>query len=102
MSFLKIGLRIWIALTSVFSFLVGWIMLAHAPKPAQPTSSSSSSSGVSVVPLPTLAPMTPLHFSDDDNGGFQSQSFSVQPAPQPQMQTQNFYAPPPSFGTGGS
>lgn len=107
MTLLKLGLRVWIALTSVFSFLVGWIMLAHSPKPALPTTSTSSSSAsvapdVSMTPFPTLAPLGPLNFSNGNNG-FQGQSFSVQPVPQPQViQPQTFSARPPRFATGGS
>ncbi len=35
MKLLKFGIRFWITITSVLSFLTGWIMLAHAPKPNQ-------------------------------------------------------------------
>ncbi|MCL4528613.1 MAG: hypothetical protein M1282_04290 [Chloroflexi bacterium] len=102
MTLFKLGLRVWIALTSIVSFLVGWIALAHSPKPVQPTSVSvSSAPGVSITPLPTLAPLSPLNFSNN-GGNLQSQSFSVQPAPQPQVQPQNFFAPQPSFRTRGS
>ncbi len=85
MKLLKFGLRFWITLSSVFSFMVGWAMLAHAPKPVQAAAAQPSSS---VAPLPTLAPLQPLNFSS--NGGIQQQQFSVvQP-------------PAPVFNTGGS
>ena len=35
----KKSLRYWIAIASVLSFLGGWIILAHSPKPVQPTNS---------------------------------------------------------------
>jgi hypothetical protein len=97
MKLFKFGLRAWIALTSIGSFAAGWIMLAHSPKPVQPVSSSTSS-GVPVTPLPTLTPLMPLNFSN--NNAFQSQSFSVQQVP-PQPPVQNFFSQP-SFRTGGS
>ena len=61
---LKLALRIWFTITSVLSFLIGWALLSHAPKPAsifstQPTSSSISEP-MTVDPLPTLAPIPSL------------------------------------------
>lgn len=58
MRLLKFGMRFWILISSLASFLVGWAMLAHAPKPIQPVSAS---------PLPTLAPLQPLQFNGDDD-----------------------------------
>lgn len=93
MKLLKFGLRFWITLTSVFSFLAGWAMLAHAPKPAQASPAQTSSS---VAPLPTLAPLQPLNFSSN-GGGVQPQQFSVvQPA------APSFFSQAPVFNTGGS
>jgi hypothetical protein len=90
MKLLKIGIRFWITLTSVLSFLTGWVMLAHAPKPNQATVSSSSVA----APLPTLEPLNPLSGSDDNNN-FQNQPlFSVQPSVRSQFR--------PAFRTGGS
>ncbi len=57
MKLLKFGMRFWILVSSLSSFLVGWAMLAHAPKPVQP---------VSAAPVPTLAPLQPLRFNNDD------------------------------------
>jgi len=90
MKLLKIGIRFWITLTSVLSFLSGWVMLAHAPKPNQANFSSSSVA----APLPTLEPLNPLSGSDDNNN-FQNQPlFSVQPSVRSQFK--------PAFRTGGS
>jgi hypothetical protein len=94
MRLFKFGLHLWIMITSVLSFLMGWIMLAHAPKPTQNNSSSSAF----VAPLPTLAPLPSLGVGDDPNNGnfFQSSPFSVQ-------SSNNFgQAPMPAFRTGGS
>lgn len=93
MKLFKFGIRFWIMLTSVFSFLVGWAMLAHAPKPVEAAAAQSSSS---IAPAPTLAPLQPLNFSN--NGGIQPQQFSViQPAPAP-----SFFSSAPVFNSGGS
>jgi len=93
MKLLKFGMRFWITLTSVFSFLVGWAMLAHAPKPVQAAAAQPSSS---VAPLPTLAPLQPLNFSSN-GGGVQQQQFSiVQPS------APSFFSPRQVFNTGGS
>lgn len=88
MKLLKYGIRFWITITSILSFLAGWILLAHAPKPAAVFSSSNV-----VAPLPTLEPLEPLSAFGSDANGFQNQpSFSLQP----RMQFR------PTFRTGGS
>ena len=48
-------LRYWIGIASVLSFLGGWVILAHSPKPVQPQSVSSSS--VPPIALPSLPPI---------------------------------------------
>jgi hypothetical protein len=86
MKLLKTGLRFWITLTSLFSFVAGWIMLAHAPKPDQRDALVSS-----VAPIPTLDPLRPL--SEFQAGGpSQDQPFFNF---QPRWQR-------PIFSTGGS
>ncbi len=94
MKLLKFGLNFWITITSVASFLTGWILLAHAPKPIQ----NNSSPRVEVAPLPTLEPLAPL---SDFNSGFNNA--------QPQAQSSPFFNFQPrrrsnfgSFFTGGS
>jgi hypothetical protein len=90
MKILKIGIRFWLTLTSVLSFLTGWVMLAHAPKPNQTGFPASNVT----APLPTLEPLRPLAGSDDNNN-FQNQPlFSVQPSVRSQFR--------PAFKTGGS
>ena len=100
MKLFKFGLRLWIMLTSVVSFLMGWIMIAHAPKPIQPGSSSS----VNVAIIPTLAPLPNLEDGNIQNSGglFQSSPFSVQPSIQQPFQSSNNFGPMPTFRTGGS
>ncbi|MFN8412592.1 MAG: hypothetical protein U0Z26_09415 [Anaerolineales bacterium] len=76
MKFWKIGLRTWIAIGSLTSFLAGWVLFSHSPKPVQPVT-------VSMVTLPTLEPLPSMQSgAGDDNGFFQpSQSFTVQQQP---------------------
>lgn len=51
-------LRIWISLSSMGVFLVGWVALAHAPKPAPLVTQEAV---VSVdTPLPSLEPVPSL------------------------------------------
>ncbi len=103
MRFFKASLRTLIMLASTFSFLGGWILLAHSLKPTSSSSSSYSSSsvivpGITATPFPTLAPLP----------GFDSQqtqsSQPVQPNPfaiiaQPQQQQVQAM---PMFTTSGS
>jgi hypothetical protein len=91
MKYLKSGLRFWITIASVLSFVGGWIMLVHAPKPDQ----SSSIQNAITNTRPTLEPLPPLPNSGDDEvrqsgPGF----FDVQP----RLRTQSN----PFFVTGGS
>ena len=90
MKLLRLGLHFWITLTSIFSFLIGWIMLAHSPKPVQPASTTSSAM---VTPLPTLEPL-PSGGSGNRGSGFQISPFAIQPSTN--------FAPMPIFRTGGS
>jgi hypothetical protein len=59
----KNGLRIWIASASVVSFMGGWSLLAHAPKPAPlPQLNGSGSTQVqNLQPLQTM-PQTQSFF----------------------------------------
>ena len=67
---IKIGLRVWFAITSLLSFLFGWILFSHADKPAPLFSSSSATSQQSVDVLPTLQPIPSLN--DLTSSGLQS------------------------------
>ncbi len=64
---LKLALRIWFTVGSVLSFLLGWALLSHAPKPASIFSlfsspaSSSAANPTSLNALPTLAPIPSLN-----------------------------------------
>ncbi len=71
---MKIFLRYWFAITSVLSFVAGWVVLAHSPKPVSSTSTSSSG----LAPLPTLAPLNlnGTANSNNNNGGILGGLFS--------------------------
>lgn len=98
MKLFKLGLRFWIGLTSIFSFLGGWVMLAHSPKPVQ-SSTSAAVSAVAATPLPTLAPLAPMqNFSFNNDSGFQNVPVIVQPT----IPQNNFFSQQPIFTTGGS
>ncbi|HMN61086.1 MAG TPA: hypothetical protein PJ988_12015 [Anaerolinea sp.] len=67
----KIGLRVWFAITSLLSFLFGWALFSHAQKPASLfTTQSASAAQSSVDPLPTLQPIPSLN--DLTSGGLQA------------------------------
>lgn len=94
MKILKLGMRLWIALTSALSFFAGWIILAHSPKPAQPAASASVAPA---APLPTLAPLSPLDFGSGNVGpGSQAPAFVIQP------QSPSVFLQQPIFRSGGS
>ncbi len=82
MKIIKFGLRFWITLGSVFSFLVGWAIFGHSLKPIQPVNTA-------VASLPTLEPLPPMGFSAEPRSQ-QPRSF------QPQFSSR------PVFITGGS
>lgn len=94
---MRVALRFWLAVSSVLSFLVGWMMLAHAPKPVQSGSPSASAPSAALVPLPTLEPLAPLGLSEPLGGAeMASPQFQLlQPSPRVSAQI-------PFFSTGGS
>jgi hypothetical protein len=55
-------LRYWIALASVLSFLGGWAILAHSPKPVQLQVVSAQSSAA-------LQDLPPIQAYDSNNNG---------------------------------
>jgi hypothetical protein len=85
-------LRFWITLASTGGFLLGWALLAHAPKPVQ----SVNPGGIGAAPIPTLAPLPPLNLSGGTaSGSFQQPQFTVQQSP-------SLFSQAPMFRTGGS
>ncbi len=99
MKLIKLGLRFWIGLTSVSSFLGGWVLLAHSPKPVQ-SGSPASASTILTTPLPTLAPLAPIQKFSGNNGSIlQNVPVIVPPTAPPPS---NFVPQQPVFTTGGS
>jgi hypothetical protein len=97
MRLLRLGIRVWIALTSTASFMAAWVMLAQAPKPAQNVTPQNVSVPVP-TPMPTLSPLPNLDFG---NGGSAPQTFGNVPLVSPQVNT-IVQMPMPAFRTGGS
>ena len=91
MKLFRFALNIWITLASVLSFLLGWVALAHSPKPVQPAQVQI----VSPAALPTLIPLQDLQSGVSTDNGVQT--FQVQPS------TSYFNsAPAPVFRSSGS
>ncbi len=97
MRLMKFVLRFWIALTSVFSFLVGWALLAHSPKPVQAKTLTAPSSAIVVTPLPTLAPLPSLEFSGTTGSSILMPQINIQ-----QSQPAPVFSQAPLFSSGGS
>ena len=102
---LKLGLRVWFTITSLVSFLAGWMLLSHAGKPA-PLFPSGSSAGAgttdtnnATVTVPTLAPVPSLNdlltSGSSNTGGSTLQSLPSLPS----TTSNNFL---PTFRTRGS
>ena len=94
MKFFRFALNLWITIVSVLSFLIGWVALAHSPKPV--SQSQTQSVAVGSAALPTLVPLQNLQFGNDSS----FQGFQVQTAPQASSIFGS--APSPLFRTGGS
>jgi hypothetical protein len=90
---IKLGLRIWIAITSIISFLGGWMLFSHAGKPVPLFSAQQAVDSQSTQPQTNnLPPIPSLDQLTKGNG-----SSAVQPLPSlPQGSFQ------PRFRTRGS
>jgi hypothetical protein len=64
MKLIKTVLHYWFVLVSLFSFLAGWGMLAHSPKPVQINQPSSAQDG-----LPALPPIQAYNGGSRNGGG---------------------------------
>ena len=74
-------LRYWIAIASVLSFLGGWVILAHSPKPVQPQAPSVPSSAA----VQNLPPIQAYGSNVNNNGlGFFSNNSQAAPQAAPQ------------------
>ena len=84
---LKLGLRVWFTITSLVSFLVGWMLLSHAGKPTPlipPDTSNAASGSTSSIsnPLPTLQPLPSLDSLTSGSSSLQSLPSVQSSAPQ--------------------
>ena len=68
MKFWKTSLRIWITVTSLLSFMSGWAVLAHSPKPNQFDPASVAQMPV-LAPIPSLDQMIVLQQNGSSNFG---------------------------------
>ncbi len=98
MRFYKATLRTVIMLASTFSFLGGWVLLAHSLKPSQsssPVSAFSGSPAVALTPLPTLAPLPGMTVQQAQAAQPVQNPFTIVSRPQVQQSM-------PVFTTSGS
>jgi hypothetical protein len=100
---LKLGLRVWFTITSLISFLAGWMLLSHAGKPAPllPPQTNQDNMAVSTdnttaTPLPTLQPLPSLdQLTSGTTSGLTTNQQSLQALPSlPSTTSRNFF---PSF-----
>ncbi|HEX7568171.1 MAG TPA: hypothetical protein VF355_06355 [Anaerolineaceae bacterium] len=98
---LKLGLRVWFTITSLVSFLAGWMLLSHAGKPAPllPPQTNQDNTAVTTdtstaTPLPTLQPLPSLDQLTSGSAVTTNQQ-SLQALPSlPSTTSRNFF---PSF-----
>ncbi len=84
MKIVKKGMRIWITITAVFSFLGGWVLFSHSPKPAPLQASQPA------ISAPASNPSFSVPNNNSQSGGF----FVPQQNPT--------FNPSPRLRTGGS
>ena len=77
-------LHVWIAVTSLVAFLLGWVFLGHSGKPVSGSSVNNLIRSSELTPLPTLAPLPMI--TNSGSSGFQPQQPSFQFA-QPRFRT---------------
>ena len=96
---IKLTLRIWIAVTSILSFLGGWALLSHSGKPVSIFASSTDTSGAGVSLNANLPPIPSLDQLTSGATGTSS-SLNLQSLPAQSSSTfQNFV---PAFRSRGS
>jgi hypothetical protein len=81
MKIYKTLLHVWIAMASVAAFFLGWIGLAHSPKPLQPQSSASTNTTVSLDPLLAMPSLSEIQQGSAAVSTFRasSQTFASRP-----------------------
>ena len=91
---MKLGLRVWIALTTVLGFLAGWVVVAHNAPTAALTATRQPAAS---TPAPTSSFDSSSALGGTSSAGSQSQAQSVQSFP-----AQRFGRSTPRLRTGGS
>jgi len=76
----KIFLRIWIVLTSLAAFGLGWAALAHSPKPAPLLGSQASSASSLAAQFPPIPSLQQLQPSSASTSSGTSLNFSLAPS----------------------
>jgi len=89
------ALRLWITITSLISFLIGWVFLAHIPESAL-SASTSTDTMTNTLDLPAIPSVNGLANTNPNSNGVQLFSF-VPSTTQTQSQ-----AASPTFRTRGS
>ena len=98
MKLVKLGLRIYIAVSTIVGFLVGWILLAHSGKPVANQAAAQGAQSAQQSTTFKLDPLPPVPSLNDMVSGA-----PVRPLPAPQqIQIQPSTGFSPRFRTGGS
>ena len=69
------ALRIWITISSLISFLIGWVFLAHIPESGL-SASTSAASTANVLNLPAIPSVNGLANTNSNAGSVQLFSFN--------------------------
>lgn len=80
------ALRIWITISSLISFLIGWVFLAHIPEAGLSTSTSAASTA-NILNLPAIPSVNELSNTNPNGSGVQLFSFTPSTSSQSQTQT---------------
>jgi len=89
------ALRVWITITSLVSFLIGWVFLAHIPESGLSTSTNTDTT-TNTLNLPAIPSVNGLTSANQNGNGVQLFSFDLSTT---QTQSQ---AVSPAFRTRGS
>ena len=80
------ALRLWITITSLVSFLIGWVFLAHIPESVL-SASTSADTTTNTLNLPAIPSVNSLANTNPNSGGLQLFSFTPSTSSQSQTTT---------------